>query len=150
MRTRAGNRPTHYGAVEIPETIDLLHFSARGVKSGYAAGLGVIAATAVVAMAILSLPAAATTRPPTPMVTVLVRVGANGLDQGDKQELRQRGLDKIGIAQAVTQATDGGRLTRLEADKIWNSFVVRARRTAPDPMIAICKHSPKYPACQNR
>ena len=63
----------------------------------------------------------------------LLRVGRDGsIDRGEKQELRQRGLDKIAIAQAVTQAKDGGRITRPEADKIIKAFVVRRRtRTSP-------------------
>lgn len=88
---------------------------------------------------------------PDSFMQVLLRVGRDGsIDRGDKQELRQRGLDKIAIAQVVTQAKDGGRLTRPEADKIIKAFVVRANKNKTDPMIEICKHAPDYPACKNR
>ena len=93
-------------------------------------------------------PSSTQPRPPQSFMEVLLRVGKDG--SISPSEFRQRGMGKIAIAQVVTQAKDGGRLTRLEADKIIDSFIVRARRNAPDPMIAICKQSPKYPACQNR
>jgi hypothetical protein len=116
-------------------------------------GLGVIAATAVVAGALLPLGGGVAQARPLPdsYMQVLLRVGMNGaINSYEKTELRQRGLDQTAIGQVVTQTKDGGRLTRPEADKIIDAFVIRAKRNAPDPMIAICKQSPKYPACQNR
>ena len=88
---------------------------------------------------------------PDSFMQVLLRVGSDGsINRFEKVELRQRGLDTIAIAQAVTQAKDGGRLTRPEADKIIKAFVVRANKNKTDPMIEICKQSPDYPACKNR
>jgi hypothetical protein len=88
---------------------------------------------------------------PDSLESVLVRVGQDGvINSGEKQWLRQRGFDKIVIAQAVTEAKDGGRLTPWEAQKIVTAFKRRARKNAPDPLDAICKQSPLYPACKNR
>ena len=95
---------------------------------------------------------AAHSRPLAPsFMQMLLRVGGDGtIHRGERMELGQRGLDKIAIAQVVTQTRDGARLTRPEAETIIKAFVVRANRNAPDPLIAICKQSPLYPPCKNR
>ena len=71
----------------------------------------------------------------------IFRVGSDGeVEQHERQFLRELGMDKIAIAQIVTQTKDGGRLTRAEVITIANGFILRK-----NPQ---CRKKPLTPSCK--